>query len=403
MPQVFSVGMLYFFIIVMVLCIAWIWLKARTINREAPMDRPVIKVPPVAAKEPDPGAETGPDPVLAMPDELIRQGAYTDALDSLEKLLDNLSPTEDRETRGKVLFRIGACHSRLAAVGDRFEHLLRGGEALREAVRLFTPVRYRNHYLRALGELAGFYDDLAGEKNPVENFTQSARTCETAAAAARQGDLPLPEAMFLTRAGNAYRQLVAHSEPQINLRKAAEAYEKAVAVLETVEDGSTVSGRMKILKILGDTYRDLAKFFQKGESLGHAAGAYESALDIMDETQHLYERCVVMTSSAGVLLELYDMEKSPAFLRQALRHSRDALNAARGSEYMLSKGLAMAVMADALTRYAESKDRRENLERAVVLYETALGIIKDGEEPAERERIRERLAETVQKLSLESG
>ena len=59
----------------------------------------------------------------------------------------------------------------------------------------------------------------------------------------------------------------------------------------------------------------------------------------------------------------------------------------------------MAIMGDALSRYSDVKDRRENLQRAVKLYETSLGILKDGEEAAERERVRVRLAEVVQKIT----
>lgn len=398
MPQVFSSGMLYAFIIVMVICIVWIWVKVRTIQREAPMDRPVIKVAPVPKPEADPDSESRESSLLSEPDDLIRRGEFREALKLLETLLEDLSPTEDREGRGMVLFRIAACHSRLATGGDRFQYLLRAGEALREAVRLFTPARYRNHYLRALGELAGLYEDLARGKNPVENLNQSARTCETAAASAREGELVLPEAMFLTRMAHAYRQLASYSEPQVNLRKAIDIYEKAAEILEKDEDESTLSGHMKILTVSGDAYRDLARYFQKEESLVHAVTAYEGALQIMDEEEHPQERCVVLTNCAGVLLELYDMEKSPAHLRQALRYSRDALDSAKGKTNMATKGFAMAVMGDALTRYAESKDRRENLERAAKLYETALGLIKDGEEPARREKIRESLAETVQKI-----
>ena len=59
----------------------------------------------------------------------------------------------------------------------------------------------------------------------------------------------------------------------------------------------------------------------------------------------------------------------------------------------------MAVMGDALSRYSDVKDREENLGRAVKLYEAALGILKDGKEAAERERVRGRLAEAVQKIT----
>ena len=401
MQQVFSSGWLYLFIIVMVISIVRILYKVRTIQKEAPMDRPVIKVEPIP--KPDPVSEApGHSPLLAASETLIRQGAYNDALRSLESLLEDLSPTEDRELRGMVLFRIGACYSCLATGGDRFQYLLRAGEALREAVRMFTPARYRSYYLRALGELAGLYEDLARGNNPVGNLNQAARTSETGAASARKSGLITEEAMFLVRAGNAHRQLALQSEPQINLRKAVDHYEKSAALLKMTDDESTLPGQMKILKVLGDTYADLARYFQKKESLTHAVNAYDKALQIMDETQHLEERSAVLTDACRALLELYDTEKSPAHIRQALRYGRDALDASKGVKIPVIRGLAMAVMGDALTRYAEVKDRIENLERAVKLYETALGIVKEGEEPGQRERIREALAEAIRKLSPDS-
>ena len=398
MPQVFSGGWLYLFIIVMVICIIRIWIKIGTIQSEAPMNRPVIKVTPFHQPEAEPDSESEINSLLGAIDDLIKQGAYTEALGRLEALLENLSPTEDREVRGMVLFRIAACHSRLAVGGERFQYLLRAGEALRESVRLFTPVRYRDHYLRALSELAGLYEDLARGRNPVENYNQCARTCETAAAAAREGQLSFPAAMFLARSGNAYRQLVRYAEPKVNLLKAVEAYEKALSKLEGLEDENAVSRRMKILKMLGDTYTDLAKYFQKTESLVNAVNAYESALGIMDDDGSSIERSYVLITLSRSLLELYDDEKSPAHLQQALRCSRSAMDVAKESDNLILKGMSMAVMGDALMRYANYKDRRENLKRAVKLYETALGIIKDGEEPALREEIRESLGEAVQKI-----
>jgi len=398
MPQVLSAGWLYLFIFVMVISLVRIFFKLRTIQQEAPMDRPVIKVAPVSMAEPELGGEPEEDALLTEPDDLIRRGDYKGALGSLEQLLDDLSPTEDREARGKVLFRIGACHSRLASEEERLQHILRAGEALRESVRLFSPARFLNHYLRALGELATVYGDLAGEKSPVENLSQSARTCETAAISAGQSGLGGPEADFLARSGNAYRQLASYSEPQINLRRAAAAYEKAAAVLESDDSNEAVSGLMRILKVMGDTYVDLAGYFQKAESLARAVSAYQGALEILDETQHLRERCVILADTSRVLLELYDIEKNPAHLRQTLRYTRDALEAAKGEENVVQRGLAMALMGDALTRYAGVKDRRENLERAVKLYESSLGILKDGEEAPERERVKGALAETVQKI-----
>jgi tetratricopeptide (TPR) repeat protein len=399
MPQVFSAGWLYLFFIVMVISIVRIYFKLKTIQREAPMDRPVIKVAPIPRTTPDLDDGSEAESLLAGPEDFIRQGDFTGALGSLEHLLEDLSPTEDREARGKVLFRIGACHSRLATGGETFQHLLRAGEALREAVRLFTPPRYLNHYLRALGELAALYEDLAREKNPVEHLTQSARTCETAAVSAGQGGLVRPEAMFLARSGNAFRQLASHKEPQVNLRKATDAYEKAAGVLESVDSENAANERIKILKMQGDTLVDLAEYFQKTESLAGAVSAYNDALQIMDEALHLKERCVVLTDASRALLKLYDNEKSPAHLRQALGFARDAMEAAKGENFLIQKGLTMAVMGDALSRYSEFKDRRENLERAVKLYEASLEILKEGEEPAERERVRARLVETLQKIT----
>jgi hypothetical protein len=107
---------------------------------------------------------------------------------------------------------------------------------------------------------------------------------------------------------------------------------------------------------------------------------------------------MVLTDTSRILLELYASEKSPAHLRQALRYSRDALEAAKGAEYLVQRGLTMAVMGDALSMYSDVKDKRENLERAVKLYETSLGILKDGEEAEERERVRTKLAEAVGKM-----
>lgn len=398
MPQVFSVGWLYLVIIVMIISIVRIWYKVRAIQKEAPMDRPVIKVASIPKTEPE--TETpGHNPVLAAPDTLIRQGAYKDALSSLASILEDLSPTEDRELRGMVLFRIGACYSRLATGGDRFQYLLRAGEALREAVRMFSPPRYRTYYLQALGELAGLYEDLARGKNPVGNLNQAARTSETGAASARESGLAADEAVFLVRAGNAHRQLAIHSEPQVNLRKAVDHYERAAVILNGADSKKASSGQMKILKILGDTYTSLADYYQRKESLNRAMDAYEGVLKAMGETKQPEERTAVLTDMCSVILALYDAEKSPAHIRQALRCGRDALDASRDVDTQVLKGLAMAAMGDALTRYADVKDRKENLERAARLYETALGLIREGEEPGQREMIRESLAETVEKIT----
>ena len=79
--------------------------------------------------------------------------------------------------------------------------------------------------------------------------------------------------------------------------------------------------------------------------------------------------------------------------------TRDAIQAAKGGDYHTQKGMTMAVMGDALSRYSEVKDRRDNLARAVRLYEASLEILKDGEESEERERVKRRLAETLGEIT----
>jgi tetratricopeptide (TPR) repeat protein len=403
MPQVFSAGWLYLLIIVIVISLIRIWLKVRTIQAESPMDRPVIKLAPLPGVGEGTSDTSRDDPILSEPDNLIRQGELTAALVRLQQTLGDLSPTEDREIRGKVLFRIGACHVRLARGEERLQHLLRAGEALRESVRLFAPGRYRNYYLNALEELAGLYEDLAAEKSPVENLTQAARTCETAADSASEGGLPVSRAGFLVRSGNVYRQLAGHGEPRNNLQKAVTAFERALEALQKAEERETPSERMSILAHLGDVYADLSEYVQKEESLDSALKAYGGALDLMEAGPASTELQDIHTKMGRILLRLYDSGKNPVHLRQALRHTRDAFEALKGQEHSVSKGKTMAVMGDALYRFADVKDRRENLERAVKLYEASLGVLKDGVEPEERERVRERLAETVRKLSPESG
>jgi hypothetical protein len=62
----------------------------------------------------------------------------------------------------------------------------------------------------------------------------------------------------------------------------------------------------------------------------------------------------------------------------------------------------MALMARALTRYAEVKEPGENLRRAVTLYEASMGILKDPQYVQEREQIKDELREAVEKLGAES-
>ncbi len=63
----------------------------------------------------------------------------------------------------------------------------------------------------------------------------------------------------------------------------------------------------------------------------------------------------------------------------------------------------MALMARALTRYAEVKEPGENLRMAVKLYEASMGILKDPQYAQERERIKADLREAVGKLNMETG
>ena len=71
MPQIFTSGMLYAFLIFLVFCLVWIGFKIRTIQKEAPMDRPVIKVAPLPKAEEAEEDEQGSDPALEKPDDLI--------------------------------------------------------------------------------------------------------------------------------------------------------------------------------------------------------------------------------------------------------------------------------------------------------------------------------------------
>jgi hypothetical protein len=77
----------------------------------------------------------------------------------------------------------------------------------------------------------------------------------------------------------------------------------------------------------------------------------------------------------------------------------DSLELLKQDDHVARRGLVMAVMARALTRYAEVKEPRENYQRVVKLYEAAMGILKDPEYAGEREKIKEELREAVGKLA----
>ena len=398
MPQVFSAGWLYLFIIVLIICIARIWMKIRTIQREPPLDRPVIRITQVPDGASDPGSKAEEESILNGADRLIKTGELREALEQLERIIENLSPTEDREISGKVLFRIAACHSHLAMGEERFQHLLRAGETLRETVRLFTPERFRDHYLIALDQLAALYQDLAAEKNPVEYLTQRARTLETAAESASGAELAETEARFLFRAGNTYRQLVDLVEPQTNLRKAVSVYERADALLGKSENQDVISDRISILKMLGDTLEILSEYYQKEKSLMRAVKVYETAFNIMDGTLHGKEQMVLKMDISRILLKIHDIGNNPLYLKQVLMLTRNVLEITKIGENPVLRGRTMVVMGDALVRCADIKDRRENLERAVKLYEASLDTIEDGNQTEEQGRIREKLADAVGKI-----
>ena len=97
-------------------------------------------------------------------------------------------------------------------------------------------------------------------------------------------------------------------------KKAADAYEKCVPILEKIEGDSAASERMKVLKELGDTMTGLAGYYQKTPTLERAVKAYEQALAMMNKEQHARERSVVLTDTSRILLEIYDSEKKSAHL-----------------------------------------------------------------------------------------
>jgi tetratricopeptide (TPR) repeat protein len=398
MPQVFSAGWFYLFLLIMVICAIRIVMKLRDINREPDMEKPVLPVAPVIKESPDLSENQGEENILVEPDHLIKEGSYSKAIDVLSPMLLNLSPVEDRELMGKIQYRLGACQRRIGLHERGPGSLLRSGEALREAVSLFSPSRLHSLQIRALGELAGLYEDLAHRQNPVENLLLSMKTWESAASTAQALGLAHQEAVLMSRSGSALRQLASYAERRANLIKAIEIYQEAISVPEAFPDRDSLFEKAVILKMMGDVLVELSDLQQREENLARAVSAYDEVVEIMTPEKHASERIVTLLDSGRVLLDIYDSEQSPAHLRKALRSLREAVDLVKSESDRFRKGLAMALMGDALIRYADVKDRRENLERAVRFYETALGFLKNPEHAPQRDRIKEGLRKAVEKL-----
>lgn len=398
MPQIFSAGWLYLFLFIMAICVFRIVMKLRDINREPDMERPVIPVAPVIKESPILDEDEAGGNILAEPDRLIMEGSYAKAVTILSPMLQNLSPVEDRELMGKIQYRLGACQRRIGSHERGQGNLLRSGEALREAVSLFSPSRLHSLQVRALSELAGLYEDMAHRQNPVENLLLSKKTWETATLTARSLGLAHQEAVFKSRSGTALRHLASYTERRAHLIKAVETYEEAILVPNAFPDEDSLFEKAVILKMMGDVRVELSELQQREENLARAVSAYDEVLEIMTPEKHPGERGVTLLDSGRVLLDVYDSEQSPAHLRKALRSLREAVDLVKSESDRFRKGLAMGLMGDALIRYAEVKDRKDNLERAVRFYETALGFLKNPEHSPQRDRIREGLKKAVEKM-----
>jgi tetratricopeptide (TPR) repeat protein len=397
MPQVFSTGWLYLFLFVMVVCAIRIATKVREIHREQDKDTPVVKVKPVLKESPRLDDGRGGDRRLAEPDHLIRKGHYRDAVDLLTSMLPSLSPPEDREMMGKMLYRIGACQRRIGSQEGEPASLLRSGEALREAVSLFSPVRLRPLLLRALSELGGLYEDLAAYQNPVENLNQALKTWSTAISTARELGLAHQEAVLHFRSGYTLMQLASHVDRRQNLEKALEVYEAAVLLPDAFNEQESLFTKGMILKTLGDLRVELSALTDKPGNMDRAVLAYEDALQFMPLDKHPAERGVTLLDMGQLLLDIYDAEHSPADLRKALRCLKEGVDIVKSGGDRTRKGFAMALLGDAMVRYAHVKDPEENLDTAIRLYETALGFLKEPEYTPHRDRIREGLRVAVEK------
>jgi hypothetical protein len=150
--------------------------------------------------------------------------------------------------------------------------------------------------------------------------------------------------------------------------------------------------------MLGDTLEILSEYYQKEKSLMRAVKVYETAFNIMDGTLHGKEQMVLKMDISRILLKIHDIGNNPLYLKQVLMLTRNVLEITKIGENPVLRGRTMVVMGDALVRCADIKDRRENLERAVKLYEASLDTIEDGNQTEEQGRIREKLADAVGKI-----
>jgi tetratricopeptide (TPR) repeat protein len=399
MPQVFSTGWLYLFLFIMFLCVFRILMKLRDIHGEPDMNKPVIKLAPVSKDSPHLDDGEKEDDILAEPDRLIREGHYADAVNVLASMVQSLSPVEDREAMGKIQYRIGACHRRIGLHEKNPASFLRSGDALREAVGLFSPERLWSLQLRALSELAGLYEDLAGYQNPVENLNRASRTWKSAVSIAKKLNLPYQEAVFHSRSGSALKELASHADRRQNLQEAIDLYETAVSITDAFTDPDSLFEKAVILKTLGDLRVELSVLKNSLENMGRAVSAFEGALRNISPEKHPAERGVTLLDMGQLLLDLYDAEQSPAHLRKALRCLKEAVDLVKTGDDRARKGFAMALLGDALVRYSEVKDPKENLGTAVRLYETALGFLKEPEYASHRDRIKEGLRKAVEKMN----
>lgn len=403
MPQIFSPGWLFLFLFVMAICVLRILVKAREIHGMSGKGKPVLPVAPLVKESPPLDEDGKGTDSLVEPDRLIKSGQYAGAVTLLTPMLEDLSPVENRELMGKIQYRLGACQRRIGSAETSSASLLRSGEALREAVSLFSPERLRSSKIRATSELAGLYEDLAKRQNPVENLTLAWTTWDAAVTTARELSLAPQEAAFLSRSASAVRQLASHTDRQGNLGKAANIYGEALAVPDAFPDPDSLLEKAVILKMLGDIRVELSGIEKRALNLTGAVSAYDEALNVMTSEKHPKERSATLLDIGRVLLDIYDTEHSPAHLRKALRSLREAVDLLKSGDDRIRKGLSMALLGDALVRYADVRDPEENLDRAGRLYETALGFLKKSEDASYRERIKERLRKTVEKREKVKG
>lgn len=403
MPQVFSAGWLYLFAFLMVLGLIYIIAKIRVIHREQDPDTPVIKVAPVVPSNDGPVRKEKGLEVLENADLLIREGRFEEAVDLLSPATDDLSPVEDRETLGKIYFRIGACQRRLGWDRKETAFLLRSGEALREAVNLFAPHRLRSLRLGALSELAGLYEDLADRQNRDQNLADALKTLEAASRTARVSGQPSQEALFLSRQGDLLRKMALVSNRPQNLQAALEIYEKALVVPEAFPDPASLPEKAGILKKLGDLKIDFGGIRNREEDIPEAIKAFEEALGILTPEKHPGQRGHTLLSAGRGLLEIFKTQGKAVHLGQSLKFLGEAASLFRNEKNPSGKGHAIVLLGEGMVLLAQLKGRQDYLEKGIKFYEAALGILKNPEFAAERDRIREELKKAVGKRNILAG